>query len=211
MLRRENSSEWSAEPFLPRSLAISQLRKAARKCRGCPLWKESTHTVFGRGNDNARWVFVGEQPGDQEDLKGEPFVGPAGKLLFRAIGDAGVADEECYFTNVVKHFKWKPRGKRRIHQKPSGGEISACRPWLQAELASIRPSAVICLGATAAAAILGGSIRVLRDRGKEFSAEGIGRAWITVHPSMLLRMPDRTKAEDEYQHFVHDIRQATAG
>ncbi|WP_202815941.1 UdgX family uracil-DNA binding protein [Terrimicrobium sacchariphilum] len=196
---------------MPESRNLLQLRSSARDCQGCLLWRNATQTVFGRGSGDARWVFVGEQPGDQEDQRGEPFVGPAGKLLLRALADAGVAELECYFTNVVKHFKWKPRGKRRIHQKPSGGEIAACRPWLLAELEAIRPHATICLGATAATAVLGPNIKVLRDRGKEFASSGHGRTWVTVHPAMLLRMPDRSNAEEEYRHFVRDIRRATNG
>lgn len=209
MQKRGSDLRDSALPWLPDSRDIRQLRKAARDCQGCPLWKNATETVFGTGNSRARWVLVGEQPGDQEDRQGKPFVGPAGRLLFRALADAGTSTEDCYFTNAVKHFKWTLSGKRRIHQKPSNAEILACRPWLLAELASVKPDAVVCLGATAAGALLGSAVRVLRDRGKLFISPLGTPAWITVHPSMLLRMPDRSRAKEEYQRFVEDLRRAT--
>ena len=149
---------------------LSEVRRAARECKNCPLWKTGTQTVFGEGRTSATIMLVGEQPGDQEDLTGKPFVGPAGKLLDRALIDAGIPRSDTYVTNAVKHFKWEPRGKRRIHKKPSPREIAACRPWLQAELRIVRPKTVVCLGATATAAILGPKVRVMRDRGRIFSS-----------------------------------------
>ena len=156
-------------------------------------------------------MIVGEQPGDQEDLSGRPFVGPAGKLLDRALEDAGIARSGTYVTNAVKHFKWEPRGKRRIHKKPSPREIAACRPWLQAELRIIRPKTVVCLGASATAAILGPKVRVLRDRGRVFSSAMAARVFVTIHPSLLLRLTDRSEAEREYDLFVRDLRVAAKG
>jgi DNA polymerase len=155
--------------------------------------------------------MVGEQPGDQEDLSGKPFVGPAGKLLDRALEDAGIARSDTYVTNAVKHFKWEPRGKRRAHKKPSPREIAACRPWLEAELRIIRPKTVVCLGATATVAILGPKVRVLRDRGRVFSSPMAARVFVTIHPSLLLRLTDRSDAEREYDLFVRDLRAAATG
>jgi uracil-DNA glycosylase len=155
--------------------------------------------------------MVGEQPGDQEDLSGKPFVGPAGKLLDRALEDAGIARSDTYVTNAVKHFKWEPRGKRRIHKKPSPREIAACRPWLEAELRIIRPKTVVCLGATATLALLGPKVRVLRDRGRAFSSPMAAKVFVTIHPSLLLRLTDRSEAEREYKLFVRDLRTAASG
>jgi len=193
------------------SNSLSAIRRAAADCKNCPLWKSGTQTVFGEGKSSATIVMVGEQPGDQEDLSGKPFVGPAGKLLDRALEDAGIARSNTYVTNAVKHFKWEPRGKRRIHKKPSPREIAACRPWLEAELRIIRPKTVVCLGATATLALLGAKVRVLRDRGRAFSSLMAAKVFVTIHPSLLLRLTDRSEAEREYKLFVRDLRTAASG
>jgi uracil-DNA glycosylase len=193
------------------SNSLSAIRRAAADCKNCPLWKSGTQTVFGEGKPSSAIVIVGEQPGDQEDLSGRPFVGPAGKLLDRALEDAGIARDNTYVTNAVKHFKWEPRGKRRIHKKPSPREVAACRPWLEAELRIIRPKTVVCLGATATLAILGPKVRVLRDRGRVFSSAMAKRVFVTIHPSLLLRLTDRDDAKREYDLFVRDLRAAATG
>ena len=195
-------------PLVPKTLTLSSVRAAARDCRGCPLWKNATQTVFGEGQCSARIMFIGEQPGDLEDRKGKPFVGPAGKLLDEALTQAGISRSDCYFTNAVKHFKWEPRGKRRIHKKPSPREVAACRPWLDAELRIIHPQTIVCLGATAAAAVLGPKVRVLRDRGRTLSSSLAENVFVTIHPSLILRMPDRGAAKQEYKRFVHDLQLA---
>jgi uracil-DNA glycosylase len=187
---------------------LSATRKAARECKNCPLWKNATQTVFGEGKASSAIMIIGEQPGDQEDRTGRPFVGPAGKILDRALNDAGIDRNEIYVTNAVKHFKWEPQGKRRLHKKPSPREIAACRPWLEAELKIVRPRAVVCLGASAAAAVLGPKVRVLRDRGRAFSSDLAGRVFVTVHPSLLLRVIDRDDAREQYRLFVRDLRAA---
>jgi DNA polymerase len=184
---------------------IAQLRAEAATCRRCPLHRPATQTVFGEGPEDAALVFVGEQPGDQEDLAGRPFVGPAGEVFDRAFNDAGIARETVYVTNAVKHFKYEPRGKKRIHQRPNAGEVHACKWWLERELATIRPALVVALGATAAHALAGRSVSVLRARGP---AEFCGRrGYITVHPSFLLRLPDEMAREAEYAKFVADLRE----
>ena len=193
------------------SNSLSAIRRAAADCKNCPLWKSGTQTVFGEGKSSSTIMMVGEQPGDQEDLSGKPFVGPAGKLLNRTLQDAGIARSDTYVTNEVKHFKWEPRGKRRIHKKPSPRELAACRPWLEAELRIIRPKTVVCLGATATLALLGPKVRVLRDRGRAFSSPMATRVFVTIHPSLLLRLTDRTEAEREYKLFVRDLRTAATG
>ena len=195
-------------PLVPKTLTLSSVRAAARDCRGCPLWKNATQTVFGEGQCSARIMLIGEQPGDLEDRKGKPFVGPAGKLLDEALTQAGISRSDCYFTNAVKHFKWEPRGKRRIHKKPSPREVAACRPWLDAELRIIHPQTIVCLGATAAAAVLGPKVRVLRDRGRTLSSSLAENVFVTIHPSLILRMPDREAAKQEYKRFVHDLQLA---
>ena len=182
---------------------LEQVRDAARDCKRCDLWKSGTQTVFGEGSPEARLMLVGEQPGDQEDLAGRPFVGPAGKLLDRALEEAGIDRELAYVTNVVKHFKWQPRGKRRIHQKPNAAEIAACRPWLDAELALIRPEVLVCLGATAAQALLGRQFRVSRDRGVPVESDLAPVVMATVHPSSILRSENR---EEETALLVEDLR-----
>ena len=184
--------------------SLTTLRAEAASCRACPLWKDATQTVFGEGPARARLMLVGEQPGDREDLAGEPFVGPAGRLLDRALREAGVNRDEVYLTNAVKHFKFtRPeRGKRRIHKKPSQGEVAACRPWLMAELDRVRPGLVVCLGATAASALLGPEFRVSRQRGEVVELETGVPAVATVHPSAVLRASDR---EEAYQGLVADL------
>jgi uracil-DNA glycosylase len=181
---------------------------AARKCTACHLYKRATQTVFGEGPKDAPMVLVGEQPGDYEDVAGKPFVGPAGKIMDHALEEAGIDRSQVYVTNAVKHFKWEPRGKRRIHQKPNSREIAACRPWLEAELRLVNPKLLVCLGATAAQAIFGPSFRVTRERGKVLSSRFAPRVLATVHPSSLLRQPDEESREREYKRFVSDLRAA---
>lgn len=199
----------SAEPWLPKvapeKRTLVTLRAASKRCEGCDLFRFATQTVFGEGPSNAPVVFVGEQPGDQEDLSGKPFIGPAGKLLDRALVDAGVDRRQVYVTNAVKHFKFIERGKRRIHGKPSGMEISACRPWLEAELQVIQPRLLVCLGATAAQSLMGRDFRILRDRGTLFPHRWAKALMATVHPSALLRMPEPERREEEYRLFVRDL------
>ena len=198
----------SAADFLPDRLTLSALRDASRRCTACPLWRTGTQTVFGEGLKRARLLLVGEQPGDREDLEGRPFVGPAGRLLDEALAEAGVDRAEAYVTNAVKHFKWVGRGKRRIHQKPSWSEVAACRPWLDAELAVVAPEVLVCLGATAAQALLGRSIRVTRDRGRPLDSALARVALATVHPSSILRAPDADTRRYERARFVEDLRTA---
>ena len=182
---------------------LDEAREAAGGCRRCDLWKSGTQTVFGEGSAKARLMMVGEQPGDQEDLAGRPFVGPAGKLLDRALDEAGIDRKVTYVTNVVKHFKWTPRGKRRIHQKPNAAEVAACRLWLDSELAFVRPQVLVCLGATAAQALLGRQFRVSKDRGKPVKSDLAPVVMATVHPSSILRSDNR---EAEFELFVEDLR-----
>jgi uracil-DNA glycosylase len=190
----------------PPEANLDKLRAAARKCTACPLYRIGTQTVFGEGPENARVVLLGEQPGDQEDREGHPFVGPAGKMLDRALEEAGIDRDICYVTNAVKHFKWEPRGKRRIHQKPGAREIAACRPWAEAELARISPQILICLGATAAQFVFGSTARIERDRSKIVESPYTKCTLITVHPSSLLRQPDAESREREYARFVKDLK-----
>jgi uracil-DNA glycosylase family protein len=198
-----HADEWSPPP---NSSSLNAMRDAARGCTACHLYKRGTQTVFGEGPKRAPLMLVGEQPGDQEDIAGKPFVGPAGKILDRALEEAGIDRDNVYVTNVVKHFKWEPRGKRRIHQKPNSREIAACRPWMEAELRLVRPKLLVCLGATAAQAIFGPSFRVTRDRGKVLESEFAPKVVATVHPSSLLRQPDEDAREREYKLFVKDLR-----
>ena len=197
------------DAVLPTAATVEELRELARGCRACELWRNATQTVFGDGPSGARLLVVGEQPGNREDLEGAPFVGPAGRMLDRALVEAGIDRETVYVTNVVKHFKWRraPSGKRRIHQKPDRAEVEACRPWLEAEVARIRPELIVCLGATAAQALLGRSFRVTQQHGQVVPS-GLGPALATVHPSAILRMPD--DREDAYRGFVDDLRAAAA-
>jgi uracil-DNA glycosylase len=196
----------SVADLLPDRLSISTVRAAARDCRACDLWKRGTRTVFGEGPAKAALMLVGEQPGDQEDVTGHPFVGPAGKLLDRALAAAGIDRSTVYVTNVVKHFKWEPRGKRRIHKKPNAGEIAACRPWLETEIALVKPRAIVCLGATAAQALLGTGFKVTAHRGTFVSSPLAALVMATVHPSSLLRAPDEEARRRETQRFIEDLR-----
>ena len=196
----------SAAAYLPERPTLERLREAAVECRGCHLYERATQTVFGEGARGAEVMFVGEQPGDQEDLAGKPFVGPAGRILDQALEEAGIDRRQTYVTNVVKHFKWQPRGKRRIHQKPNWAEMAACRPWLEAELDVVEPEVVVCLGATAAQALIGRDFRVSRQRG-EFVESPLARYVLaTVHPSSILRQRDDASREAEYAAFVEDLR-----
>jgi uracil-DNA glycosylase len=204
MSRRVQATTSAAE-FLPARRTLAALRAAAADCRGCDLWKHATRTVFGEGGPDARVMLVGEQPGHEEDLAGRPFVGPAGRLLDRALQAAGIARGDAHVTNVVKHFKWEPAGKRRIHAKPNRMEIAACLPWLQAELDVVRPEALVCLGATAAQALLGPRFRVTRQRGQWVSSPWAPRVLATVHPSSILRAPDDATREREFDAFVADL------
>ncbi|HSE64641.1 MAG TPA: UdgX family uracil-DNA binding protein [Thermoanaerobaculia bacterium] len=191
---------------MPLRPTLPKLRQAAAGCRACDLWRRGTRTVFGEGSPRARVMFVGEQPGDREDLEGRPFVGPAGRILDASLEKAGIDRREVYVTNVVKHFKWEPRGKRRIHQKPNAVEIAACRPWLDAEIAVVRPQVLVCLGATAAQALLGREFKVSRQRGVFVVSPLAPRVIATVHPSSLLRAPDDETRRLETARFVADLK-----
>ena len=184
------------------------LKHAAADCRACDLWKDATQTVFGEGQPGARVIMVGEQPGDREDIEGKPFVGPAGRVLDEALAEAGIERTTVYITNTVKHFKWKPQGKRRLHQKPNAAEISACRPWLDSEISVIAPELLVCLGATAAQALLGPAFRVTRQRGEFIQPPGLPLTMATVHPSSILRAPDEESRQLEIQAFIRDLRRA---
>ena len=196
----------SAADFLPERRTVPALRAAAARCHGCPLWARGTQTVFGEGPRRARVMLVGEQPGHEEDLAGKPFVGPAGRALDRALEAAGIARTDVYVTNVVKHFKWAPKGKRRIHAKPNQMEISACLPWLEAELDVVKPVVLVCLGATAAQALLGPTFRVTKQRGEWVQARWAPYVTATVHPSAILRAPDDAARHAEMERFIADLR-----
>jgi len=200
----------SAAALLPNDPDLDQLREAAAECTACPLYRNATQTVFGEGLERALIMFVGEQPGDAEDLAGHPFVGPAGKLLDRCMRAAGIDRDRAYVTNAVKHFKWVPRGTRRIHSKPGSMEIAACFPWLEAEIAAVKPRLVVALGATAAQALFGKAFRVTRERGKLIPSRWAPHAMATVHPSSLLRAPDEETRQRETALFVDDLRKAAA-
>jgi uracil-DNA glycosylase family protein len=202
---KTGATEGSAAAYLPERLSLSALKEAAAGCKACDLWKTGTQTVFGEGAKKSEVMLVGEQPGDYEDREGRPFVGPAGKLLDRALEEAGIDRRLAYVTNVVKHFKWQARGKRRIHQKPNWAEMTACRPWLEAELQVVRPSVLVCLGATAAQALLGRDFRVSRQRGEPVDSPLAPNVLATVHPSAILRA-DEDQREAEYAAFVGDLR-----
>jgi len=187
-------------------LTLPALREAAAGCRACDLYKTGTQTVFGEGAEHAEVIFVGEQPGDREDREGKPFVGPAGHVLDEALEEAGIDRRHVYITNAVKHFKWKPQGKRRLHQKPNAAEISACRPWLDAEIAMVKPHLLVLLGATAAQALLGRDFRVSLQRGQLIERPGLPPMMATVHPSSILRAPDDETRELEMRAFVQDLK-----
>jgi len=203
---RASDGDKTAAPFVPKTTSLKVLSAAAHQCRGCDLYRSATQVVFGLGPKNARVMFVGEQPGDQEDLQGEPFVGPAGALLDKALADAGIPRDQVYVTNAVKHFKWEPRGKRRIHKKPRASEVKACRPWLEAELRSVKPAVVVCLGATAAQSMLGASFKLMQQRGQVVSSPAAGRIVATIHPSAVLRAPDPEGRKAAYRMLVADLK-----
>ncbi|HXP68341.1 MAG TPA: UdgX family uracil-DNA binding protein [Candidatus Dormibacteraeota bacterium] len=187
--------------------SIEELQKEAAHCKACDLWKNATQTVLGEGaSAKPKVIFVGEQPGDQEDIEGKPFVGPAGKLLDSALIEAGIDRKKVYVTNAVKHFKWEPRGKRRIHKKPNAIEIAACRPWLDAEIAAIRPNVIVCLGATAAQSLLGRDFRVTLHRGEFLKSDLAPHVMATVHPSSILRAPDDATRHEEMKRFIADLK-----
>src|SRR6266481_4157644 len=205
---RADEEEFARPARPPDTASLGALREAARHCTACHLYKRATQTVFGEGPKGATMMLVGEQPGDYEDVAGKPFVGPAGKIMDRALEEAGIDRSKVYVTNAVKHFKWEPRGKRRIHQKPNSREIAACRPWLEAELRVVKPKLVVAMGATAAQTIFGPSFRVTRERGKVLPSKIGPKIVATVHPSSLLRQPDEESRHREYQKFVADLRAA---
>ena len=196
----------TAAPLVPPRPTIVSLRAAAAECKACDLWKRGTQTVFGEGARRAAAMFIGEQPGNEEDLAGRPFVGPAGRVLDEALEQAEIDRSQAYVTNVVKHFKWEPRGKKRIHQKPNSPEIAACRPWLDAEIALIKPRVLVCLGATAAQALLGASFRVTKSRGAFVPSDLAPFVTATVHPSSILRAPDEAARLRERKAFVQDLK-----
>jgi len=200
------SETTTAAEFVPKSRSLRALRQAAADCRGCPLWQDATQTVFGNGPRKATLMLVGEQPGDREDIEGEPFVGPAGRILAQALEGARIERGDVYLTNAVKHFKWRPRGKRRLHQTPRAGEVEACKPWLEAELEAVRPRALLALGATAAKALYGSSVRVTRDRGKPIDSPLAPVAALTIHPSAILRLRDHDEREEALGGLVGDLR-----
>jgi uracil-DNA glycosylase len=200
----------SAADYLPERPTLASLRDAAAKCRGCDLWQRATQTVFGEGDRHAAVFFVGEQPGHEEDLAGRPFVGPAGRLLDDALAEVGIDRRRTYVTNAVKHFKWEPKGKRRIHAKPSSAEIAACNPWLQAEIGLVRPRVIVCLGATAAQSLLGKQFRVSRERGVWVPSPLAPFVMATVHPSAILRAPDDEARRLERARFVEDLAKVAA-
>jgi uracil-DNA glycosylase len=190
----------------PTAGSLSELRDAAAGCRACDLWRNATQTVFGEGTERAEVMMVGEQPGDREDIEGRPFVGPAGRVLDRALEEVGIDRDLVYVTNVVKHFKWRPRGKRRIHQKPNMEEIRACRPWLESELAVVKPRVLVCLGSVAAQGLLGRQFRVTRERGQFVESTLAERVTATVHPSSILRAGDDEARALAMEQFVEDLR-----
>ena len=199
------TAQRSALDFFPHHLDYDSLRDASSTCRGCDIYINATQTVFGEGSLHPAIMFIGEQPGDEEDVKGHPFVGPAGRMLDKALADAGIPREQTYVTNAVKHFKWKPRGKRRLHEKPKAIEVNACRPWLDAEIEIVRPHVLVFLGATAAQALLGRDFRVTKMRGQWLESDLAEKVLATVHPSSILRAPDAAAREQQYREFVADL------
>jgi len=208
MADTDDTVQPSAAGLIPNEPKLEELRDAAAECTACPLYRNATQTVFGEGPEQARVMFVGEQPGDSEDLAGHPFVGPAGKLLDRCMKEAGIDRSRAYVTNAVKHFKFVPRGTRRIHSKPSSMEIAACFPWLEAEIAALKPRVIVALGATAAQALFGKAFRVTKERGRLVPSRFAPYALATVHPSSLLRAPDEESRHREMRLFVEDLRKA---
>jgi DNA polymerase len=202
----EKAGNVSASDFLPRNRSLESLRQAAKSCKGCDLYLNATQTVFGDGPGHASVMLVGEQPGDIEDQKGEPFVGPAGRILDRALEDARISRDEVYVTNAVKHFKWIWRGKRRLHQKPSVRQVVACRPWLEVEIEVVQPDILVCLGATAAQSVIGKSVAIMKERGK-FIDSVLGKlTFVTIHPSAILRQRDNDEREQEYHRFASELK-----
>lgn len=197
-------AEEGASAYLPERRSLKALREAVQDCRGCDLYRDATQAVFGQGPAKARLMLVGETPGDHEDIEGEPFVGPAGGLLRKALLGAGIAVEDTYLTNAVKHFKWRPRGKRRLHVTPRVGEMNACHPWVAAEVAAVKPEAIIALGATAARSLFGTEVKVTKDRGRLLDSDLAPLAAVTVHPSAVLRAGDEREAA--YERFVADLK-----
>ena len=200
----------SAADFLPDRLNLKSLHAASQACRGCHLYERATQTVFGEGLKSAHLMLIGEQPGDEEDLEGRPFVGPSGRLMDEALKEAEIERRETYVTNVVKHFKWESRGKRRLHSKPNAYEITACKPWLEAEIAVIKPRVIVCLGATAAQALLGRSFRVTRQRGAFVPSDWAPFVSATVHPSAILRVRTSEERAEARQQFIDDLRHAAS-
>jgi len=198
----------SAVPFIPATRSLKVLAAAAEECQGCELYRHATQVVFGAGKRTSRFVLVGEQPGDQEDLQGQPFVGPAGQLLDSFLNEAGIAKSDVYLTNAVKHFKFESRGKRRLHQKPSAPEVRACRPWLERELQMIHPEVLICLGATAAQSLLGARLRVTAQRGQHLTSEWCANTMVTFHPSAILRAPDSATRQRMSAALLSDLKTA---
>ncbi len=197
-----------AEEFLPRQMSLESLQHAAEGCRGCDLWENATQTVFGEGASNATMMLVGEQPGDREDVEGRPFVGPAGRVLDEGLEAAGITRSAVYVTNAVKHFRWVRRGKRRLHEKPNSQQIRACRPWLEAELQTVKPRLIVLMGATAAQSVLGPSFRVTQHRGRKIETPYGVPAVATVHPSSILRAPDEASREEAMSAFISDLGSA---
>lgn len=204
--RTTGNPEDPAQKKIPSTPALQGLAKISKNCKACDLWKRGTQTVFGEGKPDAKVMFVGEVPGDQEDLAGKPFVGPAGNLLNKALEEAGIDRSKIYVTNTVKHFNWEARGKRRIHKKPSASEIAACRPWLDAEIDRLKPRVIVCLGATAAQALLGKQFRVTQHRGEFLDSPLAPHVTATVHPSSILRAPDDESRHEEMKRFVTDLK-----
>jgi uracil-DNA glycosylase family protein len=196
----------TAAEFIPEHPTLRALREEVQRCRGCDLYRYASQAVFGEGPRSARIVLVGEQPGDEEDRQGHPFVGPAGKLLNRALDEAGIQRSDVYVTNAVKHFKFEERGKRRIHKKPRVSEVKACHPWLEAEISLLKPEVIVCLGATAAQALLGPKFRLTKERGKFVTHPRGPHVTATIHPSAVLRAPDAEQRHEEYRNFVDDLK-----
>jgi uracil-DNA glycosylase len=202
----DETANTSASDFLPKTRSLQSLRQAAKSCKGCDLYRNATQTVFGEGPDRASVMLIGEQPGDIEDQKGEPFVGPAGRILDRALEEALISRDQVYVSNAVKHFKWIWRGKRRLHQKPSIRQVMACRPWLEVEIEVVQPQILVCMGATAAQSVVGKPVPVMKERGK-FIDSALGRpAFVTIHPSAILRQRDTDAREAEYRRFADEMK-----
>jgi DNA polymerase len=208
MARTSRKESRSAADYLPDTLNLERLAEAAQHCQGCDLYKNATQAVFGEGASHARLMFIGEQPGDQEDLTGKPFVGPAGRLLDEVLLEVGIPREQVYVTNAVKHFKWTPRGKRRLHAKPTSRETAACRPWLEMEIRSVQADMIVCLGATAAQSLLGSKFRITQQRGEVLKTEFAHWLMATWHPSAILRAPDPLARAAMRDEFTTDLKQA---